>query len=108
MPSRTTTPPAPATTGLCWEVPPTGRAAKTEPDKYQAEAAELRARPGDWAVLAMVGTTSQAYRLKKAVTEAKYPAFAPAGAFEATSSTNGDGIKVYVRFKAPEAEAPQA
>ncbi|HEV2370748.1 MAG TPA: hypothetical protein VGS19_01150 [Streptosporangiaceae bacterium] len=102
MPSRTTT------STLTWEAPPTAtRSTNGDPDRFKAEANQLRARPGNWAVLTSVETGSQAYRLKKSISEGKLAAFAPAGSFEVRSAKNGDGIKVYCRFVKAEAE-PQA
>jgi hypothetical protein len=102
-----------ASTGLVWEEPPaTVRPGSSSPDKYRAEAEELKAHPGKWAVLAEFKDRSQAYRLKSSVEKAKYPAFAPAGSFEGKTHTNG-AVKVYVRYVGeteaqPESEGGEA
>lgn len=84
--------------GLVWEEPPAADSHKPDSSsKYQAEADEMRQNPKRWAVLATVKDRSQAYRLKSSVEKAKYPAFAPAGSFEAVSRTNG-AVKVYARY----------
>jgi hypothetical protein len=104
LPSRNT----PVNTStLVWESPPATAKATADPHRFEAEAGELKANPGRWAVLTTVGTGSQAYRLRKAITEGKLAAFAPAGAYEVKSAKNGDGIKVYVRFATDVATATE-
>jgi len=101
------TPTAPST--LTGEEPPSTARATADPHRFETEAGELKANPGRWAVLTTVNTGSQAYRLRKSITEGKLAAFAPAGAYEVKSSKNGgDQIKVYARFKAPDEAGPQA
>lgn len=100
---------APAASALKWETPPAAERRGSNGDQYQAEAAELRAHPGQWAVLKEFtgdgsGARSSAWRLASRVKKGEVPAFAPAGTFDAVTRTNGHS-KVYVRF-AGDAEQP--
>jgi hypothetical protein len=92
-------------TGLRWEDPPATARQSRNPDRYAGEAAELKAHPGKWAVLTNAKTRSAAYSIKRGVEHATYPAFAPAGAFEAKTVTASDVTSVYVRYKAADAAA---
>jgi hypothetical protein len=103
---------ATATTGLVWQTPPAAETHRSGSNQYQAEAAELRAHPGEWAVLKEFtgdgsGARSSAWRLASRVKKAEIPAFAPAGTFEAVTRTNGHA-KVFVRFVGDQAAAAEA
>lgn len=58
-------------------------------------ASELRARPGEWAIVDRNATVARGTAIKKGRIEA----FQPAGSFEATMRGNGDGrYTVYARY----------
>lgn len=68
---------------------------------YAAVAATLRARPGEWMKLEDL-PAPVAVRIRTG----KVAAFRPAGAWEATTRTNGYArgrVDIYVRFTGPEA-----
>lgn len=86
---------------LRWEAPPErhGNAAPAKPLKYQAAADQLRAKPGEWAVLAEGKTPSSAGGLAARIRRG-VGAFAPAGSFEARQigPASGSVSKVYARY----------
>jgi hypothetical protein len=92
-------------TSLRWEDPPATARPSRNSDRYAAEAAELKANPGKWAVLTDAKTRSAAYSIKRGVERATYPAFSPAGTYEAKTVTANDVTSVYVRFKVTDAAA---
>jgi hypothetical protein len=84
-----------------WEDPPmSARAGRGK--KWQEEAAELRSRPGQWAVLREYpsGKRSRAYDLAVNVKQGRIVAFRPYGAFEASVRLDGGVHKVYARYVA--------
>jgi hypothetical protein len=95
-------------TGLRFEAPPAAeRSNGNAAAQYTEEAAQLKARPGEWAVLKEFtgegsGARSGAWRLASRVKKGEIKAFAPAGSFEAVTRSNGHS-KVYVRYVAGEA-----
>jgi hypothetical protein len=108
MPAKTTNASAAAKSGLKFETPPAAERSNANADQYAAEAAELRANPGAWAVLKEFtgegsGARSGAWRLASRVKKGEIKAFAPAGSFEAVTRSNGHS-KVYVRFVGEAAE----
>jgi hypothetical protein len=90
-------------TGLRWADPPATARQSRNSDRYAAEAAELKANPGKWAVLMEAKTRSSAYSVKRGVEKATYPAFSPAGTYEAKTVTANDVTSVYVRYKVTDA-----
>jgi hypothetical protein len=92
-------------TGLRWADPPATARQSRSSDRYAAEAAELKANPGRWAVLTEAKTRSAAYSVKRGVEKATYQVFAPPGSFEAKTVTANDVTSVYVRFKITDAAA---
>ncbi len=82
-----------------WENPPPQQAARNPGGKVWAEeAAELRAHPGHWGVLAeyQLAKTAAARQLAHIVKTGKCVAFRPEGAFDAVTRTEGETVKVYV------------
>jgi hypothetical protein len=92
-------------TGLRWADPPATARQSRNPDRYAAEAAELKANPGKWAVLTEAKTRSAAYSVKRGVEKATYPAFSPAGTYEAKTVSADGSTAVYVRYKATDTAA---
>lgn len=92
-----------------WEAPPTGPVRRNA-DRYQAEAAALMERPGDFGIIAEFAKRSMAYHLSKSIRDGKL-AFTPAGAFESTTHATGDMVRVYARYvgvaDVVQADAPQ-
>jgi hypothetical protein len=89
-----------------WADPPkSGGAPKPKPptvgdDPDQWVTAELRARPGVWALVGRVATHSQACSVVNRINGGRSPAWAPAGLFEAVSRAADDGGRyVYACFK---------
>ena len=78
---------------LKWEAPEIRGSARTD---WGTIAAELRANPDEWAVIAENMPTNVAARIK----QGGIVAFRPAGHFEATNRgvRNGLSEKVYARF----------
>jgi hypothetical protein len=68
---------------IVWEDPP-GTATGRPGVRHAAIAAELRARPGEWAKVATAASSQMARDIKKA----RYLAYVPAGSFEAVSRNN--------------------
>jgi hypothetical protein len=99
--------PSPSTS-LRWADPPATARPSRNPDRYAAEAAELKARPGQWAVLDSAKTRSAAYTIKRGVERATYSVFAPPGSFEARTVSDGDTTNVYVRFNVIDATEGEA
>lgn len=82
-----------------WEEPPLSpRTARGR--TWKAEAAELRAHPGQWAVIAERPRyeRSRAYDLSVNVKQGRIAAFRPSGSFEAAVRLDGDMHKVYARY----------
>ncbi|MFK0069731.1 hypothetical protein [Streptomyces sp. NPDC091046] len=70
--------------------------------KHARAAAELRARPGEWAHVTTAGSAESAASLATAIRSARLTAYAPAGSFEAHARTVDDQPRVYVRFVGPQ------
>jgi hypothetical protein len=79
--------------GLKFGEPPGSVAGKTS-QKWASEAAELRDRPKEWAVVATKPTASTAAAMALNVRSGLLRAFQPAGSFEAISR----GCDVWVRY----------
>lgn len=91
-----------------WEPPPAARRASSEPPSefdHHGIAAELRARPGDWAVVCESGTNPA---LTARINRGELSAYRPAGCFEAVCRANGSGVLViYARYLGdPEGDPP--
>lgn len=68
-----------------------------DPNAWQNEAAELKARPGQWARVATKQTTSSAGTLASRIKEGQIRAFIPAGHFQAVIR----GMDVWARYVGP-------
>jgi hypothetical protein len=87
-----------------WEEPPDdGRREPPQRDrgprwKYPAIAAELRERPGEWALVIECAAGNTGYVVAHRMRRGACAGFGPAGAFEAEARQHGDGTRVYARF----------
>lgn len=90
------------TAGLIWEEPPT----RQSTSKYDAIAAALKAKPGQWAIFKTYPAEqkSRAWGWVTRIHSGKTAAF-PRGKFEARSATVGDEARVYVRFIGEQVQA---
>lgn len=84
---------------LRWEDPPPAirygnRPAPTSVDWYRV-AAQLRAKPGEWAAVAEAVATNAPAMIRSA----NYAAFRPAGAFDSVGRRTADGVyTIYARY----------
>jgi hypothetical protein len=84
-----------------WETPPPFTTAHRTTDRtpWAAIAVELRARPGEWAV---VHEGKADVSMQRRIRLGTSPWFRPAGAFEATQRRGGDGVvATYARYVGP-------
>jgi len=79
-----------------WQSPPESKGNKARGVSRIRFTNALRERPGEWAVLTEDGSLSMVTIVKTGAS----PAYAPAGAFEATSRSSGDSRRgtIYIRF----------
>lgn len=92
---------------LRWEQPPNRRRSKAE--RWTPVADELRARPGEWAVIEETGGNSTTASATAQYVKKGEGPFGPAGAFDAISRTTKDDggrhhVMVYARFVGAPAE----
>lgn len=90
-----------------WENPPE-TSSTVRPGAWKDEAAELRAHPFRWAVLAEFGEDrkARAYDLVTMIRYGRAVAFRPAGSFESVTRRAEDGTQlVYAMFVGAEQEA---
>jgi len=84
------------TTNLEWGPPPEKH--RTEPTDWNAIAAELKANPGEWALVARNQWAAAAVRINDGL----YAAFRPAGSFEATARRDDDlekpKVNIWARY----------
>lgn len=80
-----------------WENPPLSRKHHRGGKVWADEAAELRAHPGTWGILAECPLAKAQYarQLAYAVKTGGYVAFRPEGAFDAVSRAEENVVKVY-------------
>ncbi|MBD9703420.1 hypothetical protein IHE56_15280 [Streptomyces sp. ID01-12c] len=81
------------------------------PADHRRIAAELRARPGEWATVGIYRSLASARNVAGAVRHAsgKYGAYGPAGAFEARTELVSEGTRVEARYiAAPSASTDDA
>lgn len=71
-----------------------GRPYTVRTGKWAAIAAELRARPGEWAKVSTSTSNGTAYQIASQLRLGKYRPFQPAGQFEAVKR----GFDVWARF----------
>lgn len=89
---------------LRWEDPPTAHSAAGKPkqprrtDKWRTVAAELRARPGEWAVLLEAERFGNGGGIAGKIKAGDLAAFRPAGSFDATTRTVDGLYAVYARY----------
>lgn len=94
---------------LRWENPPPTRGGRpagsrdSRADRHVELAAELRANPRRWAVVAEYGPPNgtlhdSAKNLVRAIQTGQPTSWAPAGAFEATTRRQGHITAVYARY----------
>jgi hypothetical protein len=76
------------------DLPPLPRHHRGGTVRWEAEAAELRSRPGEWARLTTMPNNSSATSFSSAINNGDRLAFRPAGTFEATTR----GADVWVRY----------
>jgi hypothetical protein len=85
-----------------WEAPPVERVKPRRIAEWDGVASDLRARPGEWALIAVgVEHTNTAGQINAA----RIRCFAPAGAFEAQRQLVDGEIRVYARYVAEEASS---
>lgn len=78
-----------------WEAP---RDSKTK-GRWDRVADELRARPGEWAIVELLEKNNNASRLVSSIRRGVTTSFAPAGTFEAAQRTRDDGgFAIYARY----------
>jgi hypothetical protein len=88
-------------TEILFETPPAQRRGTGQRTGKHFEAAEkLRARPGEWGVVAICSTPSSSASLAYLIRRGGLAAYRPKGAFEAVSRTVDDERRVYARYKA--------
>lgn len=99
-------------TDLTWKEPPEGAVERSRKQgtAWVTEAAEMRARPGEWRVLAVFppdekGSNGTARTLASRIKSGHYAAMRPAGAFDAlTTAEPGEQgnqvVNVYARYVA--------
>ena len=83
---------------LRWEDPPPQRRGGRRSNHFPAElvARDLRSKPGEWAV---VEESPNRLNLASHIRGGMYPAFRPAGSFDAVSRTDEDGVvRTYARY----------
>jgi hypothetical protein len=85
----------PSTVVKFGELPPSDRATKRKEDSNQAIADELRARPGEWALVLQADTNVHAWQKASNIKRGILAAFRPFGAFEATTR---NGLDVWARY----------
>lgn len=66
--------------------------------KHTAIAAELKARPGEWARIETSTSPNAASSMANHISGARLKAYAPAGSFEAVSRTVDGEYRVYARY----------
>ena len=76
-----------------WEEPPEGAGVPGFKVKYREEAAQLRANPGRWALLAEGLPPRQGYSLADNIRRGMYTAFKPQGSFEARASAGSVWVR---------------
>jgi hypothetical protein len=79
-----------------WEDPPEDARGANVTDRWQAIAEELRAHPGQWAVV-LESTAGPCGGWVNRIRVGK-SAFKPAGAFEAVGRSEGKKARVYARY----------
>lgn len=78
-----------------WEEP-----AHVEVDWY-AIAAELRARPGEWALIRKLPPNYEAPQgTARLIRDGRLPAFAPGGSFDADAEITAEAVLIYARYAA--------
>lgn len=92
-----------------WKDPPPRTANTQGEGVWMEEAAELKANPGKWALLAAFGgaeNNHSARAMAVNIKSGRYTAFRPHGHFEATSATTTDrsATEVYARYVGPPPE----
>ena len=65
---------------------------------HAAVAAQLRARPGEWAPIGVYGTGGSAAAMAYSIKAGRIKPYAPKGSFEALARTVGDECRVYARY----------
>lgn len=87
---------------LRWEGPPSehGNTGRKPPTKYEAVANALRARPGEWAVIAEGITAGHAGKVSHGIRNGTPWPFAPPRHFEAKAigPARGSLSKIYARY----------
>lgn len=78
---------------LAWEEPPVNRSST-----WLEEASQLRACPGQWAVICIKPHSRAAVAMASHISNGNLAAFRPAGTFEATSRTVDGEARVYARY----------
>ncbi|WP_143194346.1 hypothetical protein [Micromonospora sp. CB01531] len=80
-----------------WEDPPPQQRGGRRPSGFPAElvARDLREHPGRWA---LVDESPNRLNLASHIRGGMYPAFRPAGSFEAVTRTDGTLVRTYARF----------
>ena len=82
-------------TELKWEEPPP---AARGPLGYEETAQQLKAKPGQWAIVATFPRRSNAGTLSHNIRIGRTAAWQPAGDFEAVSRKVGEEVRVYARY----------
>lgn len=83
---------------IVWEQPPQRRTRKGV-GKHAAIAAQLKARPGEWACIDSFATTNAAASMAWTIRRGdRLPAYSPKGSFEAVARTVDGEHRLYVRY----------
>lgn len=79
-----------------WKDPPPG---ETSPGKWDDDANELRANPGQWAIVRTANERKTLDTLGTTIRKGRATSWLPAKSFEAVVRSNGDGTyAVYARY----------
>jgi hypothetical protein len=85
-------------TKLKFEEPPEPQRGRASLEEQREFAKQLRARPGQWAVVTVRTTAAEAGQYAYTVRKGVRKLFQPAGTFEAVSRKVGDEHRVYARY----------
>lgn len=86
------------------ELPGAEKAARRPNGEHAQIAAELKARPEQWAHIGTQSSARSAGSLAYAIRHGRMNAYLPAGAFEATARTVGGEHRLYARFVGAQAD----
>jgi len=89
---------------LTWEEPPRATNYVDRVGKQAEAAAQLRERPGEWAVVLVCESSSVASSMAYAIRNGTRSTWTPAGSFEAKARTKEGEHRVYARYVGGESD----